>query len=378
MRRLQRFQHAFPFSYVLASLLLLALVLWMAFGDMQRFRSEPPEASEAADATIRVEVSERSRQPYVPQLVVQGQLEAAQEVELRAKVAGFVEEKPVRLGEQVQAGDTLLVLDQNALPEQLEQARANIALAQSELSGAESLRRRELISQPEYLRLQAALSRSVAEVADLSRQLDDTRPTAPFSGTLDRLDVELGELLQPGETWGRLIDDRTLTGTAFVSQQQVGQLSSGLPVTARLLGGAMPSATLAGTLSHIASRAEEATRSFYIEVSLDNPEQRRLAGSSAEFTVTLPPKQVHAFSPALLTLTAQGDLSVKHLDDDNTVLQTPVTLISADTERAYVTGLPDPVRLITLGAGLAEVGQRVNAVAADALDEATRDAQGER
>lgn len=378
MRRLQRFRHTFPFSYVLAGLLLLALVLWLAFGDMQHFRAGPPEANEAAEATVRVEVSERSHQPYVPQVVVQGQLEATREAELRAKVEGVVEEKPVPLGTSVDAGDTLLVLDQDALPEQLEQARASIALAQAELSGAESLRRRDLISQPDYLRLQAELSRSLAQAAVLARQLDDTRPSAPFDGTLDRLDVDVGELLQPGEVWGRLIDDRTLTGTAFVSQQQVSQLSRGLPVTARLLGGAMPNATLEGTLSHIASRAEEATRSFYVEVSLDNPEHRRLAGSSAEFSVILPPEHVHTFSPALLTLNAQGALSVKHLDDDNRVVQTPVTLVSADTERAYVSGLPDPVRLITLGAGRVEVGQQVDAVAAEeSSDSPSRDARGE-
>lgn len=368
-------RQTFPASYLLASGLLLALVLWLAFGDMQHFRAEAPDATETAEQPLRVEVSERKRQPYVPQLVAQGQLEAAQEVDLRASTSGFVQEKPVRLGQRVSAGETLLTLDNDALPKRLEQARANLALAQAELAGAENLRRRELISQPEYLRLQAELSRSVAEVAELLRQLDDTRPTAPFDGTLDRLDVALGELLQPGEVWGRLIDDRTLTGTAWVSQLQVGRLSDGLPVTARLLGGA----TLEGELSHIASRAEEETRSFYIEVTLDNPEHRRLAGGSAEFTVTLPPEQVHTLSPALLTLNAQGNLSVKHLDANDTVLQTPVTLVSADTERAYVTGLPESVRLITLGGGLVDVGQQVNAVAVETSpDEEPNDVQGER
>jgi multidrug efflux system membrane fusion protein len=375
MRRLKSYRHALPFSYVLASLLLLALVLWMAFGDMQRFRAEAPDATQTAEQPLRVEVSERQRQPFVPQLVVQGQLEAAQAVDLRAITSGFVEAKPVRLGQRVSAGETLLILDNDALPQRLEQARANVALAQAELAGADNLRRRELISQPQYLRLQAELSRSVAEVAELSRQLDDTRPTAPFNGTLDRLDVELGELLQPGEVWGQLINDRTLTGIAWVSQQQVGALSDGLPVTARLLGGA----TLEGELSHIASRAEEQTRSFYIEVTLDNPEHRRLAGGSAEFTITLPAKQVHTLSSALLTLNAQGNLSVKHLDANDTVLQTPVTLVSADTERAYVAGLPESVRLITLGGGLTEVGQRVNAVpAATSPDDVPTKAQGER
>ena len=157
-----------------------------------------------------------------------------------------------------------------------------------------------------------------------------------------------------------MIDDRRLTGTAWVSQQQIGALSVGLPVTARLLNGG----SLAGEVSYISSRAEEATRTFYIEVALDNPERLRLAGGSAEFTITLPPRQVHTLSPALFSLDERGQLAIKHLDDEDRVVQTAVELVSADTQRAYVSGLPDPVTLITLGAGLVSPGEAVTPVPA--------------
>ncbi len=94
----------------------------------------------------------------------------------------------------------------------------------------------------------------------------------------------MGDLLQPGEEWARLVDDRHLKGEAWVSQQQVGALSEGLPVAARLLNGG----ELSGEVSYISRRADEATRTFYVEVILDNPERQRLAGGSAELTITLP------------------------------------------------------------------------------------------
>lgn len=348
-------RQAFPASYLLASGLMLMLVLWLAFGDVQHFQSEAPTDSQLTDTPPQVEVNEQHQQLFIPQHTVQGQLEAANDLTLRAKVAGFVVEKPVSQGNWVTSGDTLLIIDSDALPERLEQARADVTLAQAELAGAETLRHRELISQPQYLRLQAELSRSIAEVAELSHRLEDTRPSAPFSGRLDRLDIELGELLQPGETWGRLIDDRKLTGTAWIAQQHISQLSEGLPVRARLLDGS----TLEGELSHIASRADVSTRSFYVEVTLDNPERLRRAGGSAEFTITLPPQKTHAISPALLMLNDQGQLAVKHLDGKDIVQQTAINLISADTRSAHVTGLPEPVRLIVRGAGFVDVGQHV-------------------
>lgn len=354
-----------PFSYVLASLLLLALVLWLALGDFNAFKDEAPEDATTASAPTRVETRRLESVKYTPTRMVQGALEAHRDVALRANVEGFVEDKPVAQGERVSAGETLLVLDNDALPERLREARDNVELARAELAGAKKLRQRELISKPELLRLRAALSQSVAAAARLAKQQADTRPQAPFAGTLDRVSVDLGELLQPGEEWGRMIDDGTLTGIGWVSQQDVAPLATGQPVTARLLSGD----TLQGTLTHVASRAAEDTRSFYIEVTLDNPAHRRLAGGSAELTIALPERRVHTLSPALLQLNENGELAVKHVDDDGRVQQTAVDLISADTRQAHVAGLPDSVRLITLGAGLVEAGEQVEAVPADSVDD---------
>lgn len=350
-----------PFSYALASLLVLVLVVWLAFGNFQRFQTSPPDATARSEEDPRVEVVEQQSTAFIPEQIIQGQLIAERETTLRANVAGFVAEKPVAQGSRVNAGDTLLVLDNDALPEQLEQARAELAVAEAEYTGARNLRQRELISQPELLRLQSALSASAASVAQLQKQLDDSRPTAPFDGVLNRVQVELGDLLQPGEEWAQLVDDRRLKGVAWVSQQQVGDLSEGLPVNARLLNGDH----LEGELTFISHRAEEATRSFYIEATLDNPAGKRLAGGSAELTITLPPRQVHTLSPALLGLNSEGQLAVKHLDDNNQVQQTAVELVSADTQRAYVTGLPNPLRLITLGAGMVDTGETVTPALAE-------------
>ena len=350
-----------PFSYALASLLVLALVIWLAFGNFQRFQTTPPDAPARSQTGPRVEVIEQQSTPFIPQQIIQGQLTAERETTLRANLAGFVAEKPVTQGSRVQAGDTLLVLDNDALPEQLQQARDELAVAEAEYSGARNLRQRELISQPELLRLQSALSASAASVAQLQKQLNDSRPTAPFDGVLDRVQVEVGDLLQPGEEWAQLVDDRRLKGAAWVSQQQVGELTEGLPVTARLLNGDH----LEGELTFISHRAEEATRTFYIEATLDNPAGKRLAGASAELTIILPPRQVHTLSPALLSLNGEGQLAVKHLDANDQVQQTAVQLVSADIQRAYVAGLPDPLRLITLGAGMVDIGETVTPVPAE-------------
>ncbi|WP_069383385.1 efflux RND transporter periplasmic adaptor subunit [Halomonas caseinilytica] len=349
-------------SVLLAIVLGLALLLWLAFGDLSSFRDDPPPTAESeTPPPPRVEIETRLAEPYAPTLTVQGHLEAYRELELRARRSGRVEALPVSQGARVERGDELLRLEQDALPERLEQAEAELALARAELSGARGLRDRELISTPDFLRRQSAVSAAAAELADLRQQREDTRTEAPFSGVLDRIDVDPGELLQAGESWGRLVDDSRLTAKAWVPQRKALSLTPGLAARVRLLDGS----TLEGELTYIASQADDATRSFAIEVDLANPEHRRLAGASATLELTLPSRRVHRLSPALLVLDEQGRLAVKHLNDQDRVVRDTVELISSDDEQARVTGLPEKVRLITLGGGFVDPGDAVTPVPVD-------------
>ncbi|MGM0983668.1 MAG: efflux RND transporter periplasmic adaptor subunit [Pseudomonadota bacterium] len=348
-----------PLSVLFAIGLACLLLVWLALGDIEGFRDTPPERGDTEEpAPTRVEVVERQAEAYAPRLVLQGQLEAHREIELRARQSGRVQALPVALGERVKEGETLLALAREELPARLEQAEAELALARGELAGAEELRRRKLISNPDYLRLQSGVSQALAEVATLRRQLDDTRPEAPFDGVLDRLGVEIGDLIQVGEDWGRLVDDSRLTAIAAAPQRDALSLTPGLPAEIQLLDGTR----LAGELSHVASRADDSTRSFAVEATLANPEGRRLAGASATLVIRLPERQVHRLSPALLELDGDGQLAVKHLDADDRVLLTPIELVGADTETARVAGLPERIRLITLGGGFVSAGDRVQAV----------------
>lgn len=348
-----------PFSVLLAIGLALLLLLWLAFGDIEGFRETSPEA-EATPPTspVSVEVVERHDESHSPRLVLQGQLEAHRELELRARQAGQVVALPVPPGSRVDEGDVLLELGRDELPERLDLAESELALARSELAAADELLRRDLISRIDYQRLQSGVRRALAEVATLQRQLEVTRPEAAFSGVLDRLDVELGERLQAGEHWGRLIDDSQLVASAWAPQRDVSTLKPGQPAEIQLLDGSR----LAGELIHVASRADEATRSFHVEARLDNPERRRLAGVSATLTITLPARRVHHFSPALLELDAEGHLAVKHLDEEDRVVLDRVELVEADVDGVRVAGLPSELRLITAGAGFVEPGQRVRVV----------------
>lgn len=350
-----------PSPVILALLLGLALLVWLALGDMQRFRDTPPASAAEQDTLSRVEVSLSRTEPHSPHLVLQGQLEPHRETLLRARRDGMIAALPQRLGDTVEAGETLLELEPRDLPAQLARAEAELRLRRAELEAGQRLRGRDLVSSNELLRLESAVALAGAELANLRQARADTRIEAPFDGVLDRLAVELGDYLQPGEDIGRLVDIATLTATAWAPQRRALELSVGLPVAVTLLDGSQ----LQGELDFIASDADAATRSYALEAAIANPERRRIGGASATLEIALPEQQAHRLSPARLVLDEQGRLGVKHLDDADIVRFTPVTLLTADAAHAWVTGLPERIRLITLGGGFVDSGQRVTAVPAN-------------
>lgn len=155
------------------------------------------------------------------------------------------------------------------------------------------------------------------------------------------------------------IDRLKVTGSA--PQQSVARLKNGQPVTIDLLDGR----TMQGRLSFVASAANQETRSFQVEAEVDNPDRLRLAGGSATLRIALPEEPAMFMSPAHLSLGNDGKLGIRHVDDDNVVRFTNVTLRSANTAGAWVTGLPPKVQLITRGGGFVSLGQRVEPVIQD-------------
>lgn len=346
-------------SVLVGIVLAVVLLIWLASGERQMFRDEAPAAPDTQPvSTLRVEVMQQYAEMHQGQVQAQGALLPWREVSLRARVAGVVARRLVNEGQRVATGDILLELDQEDLPAQLARSAAELALRQSELEAAQRLEGRQLVSANELLRLRAAAAQARAEEAALRQRLAHMRPVAPFDGVLNQIDAEPGDLLQVGGEFAQLVDDSRLRATAWVGQREVSQLAPGLPVRVILLDGSQ----LDGEVNFVASRASETTRSYRVEVTVDNPQRLRIAGASATLAIQLPKQLAHRFSPALLVLDEQGRMGVKYLDEQNRVQFGAVRLLSASTAEVWVAGLPSSLRLITLGAGFVNPGDEVEAV----------------
>lgn len=350
----------------IAVLVAIVLIVWLASGERMRAQNDAPEpaTAEPADADApapKVEVRRVSAQEYAPEQVAQGQLLPLRQVEVRSQTSAHISERLVELGDSVDAGEVLFALNQEDREVQLAQAQAELSLAEAELRAGERLLERDMMSQTDFLRLQAAVALAQAAREQALLQQEYTQIRAPFAGIIDRLPVEEGDYIQQGEGIATLVDLTALELSAYVPQQQVQPLQAGQPVVVTLLDGTR----LSGELTYVASSADTSTRSFRVEALIANPAGRRVAGASATLAIQLPQQAAHRLSPSLLVLDSQGRLGIKVVTPDDLVEFLPINILGFDAEGVWVEGLPSQVDLITLGGGFVQEGQAVQSVRAE-------------
>jgi membrane fusion protein, multidrug efflux system len=349
-------------SIGLSLFLLIALIAWMATGEVKVAKQQVPDEAQSTETELPVvQVAQRQTQLYQPGLLLQGQIEPWQSVTVAARVAGTVESLNVELGDTVEAGQAMATLSEDGRQSAVTRWQARLRKLEADLAAANRLRKQDLVSKSEVLALQSEQATARAELAEAQLAVDHLTPRAPFAGTINHKSVQQGDLVQIGSPLFELVRIDRLKATSQVPQQSVGKVAEGQPVIVETLDGD----TLEGEVRFIASAADAQTRSFAVEIAVENPDRKRIAGGSATLRVALPEVQAMFVSPAYLRLGDDGRPGIRHVNDDNEVVFTRVSLLSVTTEGAWVTGLPSEIRLITRGAGFVSLGQKVRPVSAD-------------
>jgi multidrug efflux system membrane fusion protein len=349
-------------SIGLSLFLFIALIVWMATGEIRVAEKNAPASEQAGEASLpAVQVEQRESRLYQPSLLLQGQIEPWQSVVIAARASGTVESLEVGLGDQVRAGQGMARLSEDGRQAAVTRWQSRLKKLEADLAAARRLRERELTSESEILTLQSELAAAKAELSASQLVINHLTPGAPFAGTINHKSVDEGDLVQVGSPLFELVRIDRLKATGQVPQQSVSQVETGQTVNIETLDGD----TLNGEIHFVASAANSRTRSFAVEIAIDNPKRKRVAGGSATLRIALPEVQAMFVSPAYLALGDDGRPGVRHVNDKDEVVFTTVSLLSITTEGAWVTGLPSEIRLITRGAGFVSLGQKVRPVRAD-------------
>jgi len=248
------------------------------------------ESAEVAP-TARVE---RTRIERV--VVATGTIEPEDEVEVRSRISGIVDQVLVEAGDRVERGRPLIEIERELLVAQADEARARLAGSKAELARAASELRRAVklkdggtmsASQEEdaITRQQsadAAVARDRAILDTLEIQLGYATVLAPMNGTILDVDAKIGSAVASvvsvtgGTRLLTIADDRTLHLEGLVDENDIAWVKVGQP--ARIRTEAYPGRTFAGEVRKIKplGQRQQNVTYFEVEVLVTDPEAAKL------------------------------------------------------------------------------------------------------
>lgn len=361
-----------------AIVVLVAAAAWVATGEYSFVGSEVGQNGGAspAEAAVSPEPLAEDRPDNVQTVAyvvarprerdrgirLSGQTEADKQVVLVARSTGAIAELTVQQGDALDQGTRVMVLDGPEKYAAVEAAETQYETAVNQADSNQRLRERGTL--PE-LQLEASIAareaaRSALETA--RAEVDRLEVRAPFAGVVDEVFVEVGSWVQPGTEVASVLALDPIVVVGEVSERDLRSIGAGTPATVTFGDGRQAE----GEVRYVRHQASGLTRTFPIEVAIDNPEGATPSGMSADIVLSVPTDPAVLLPRSAVTLGEDGSLGVMVLTADDVAAFLQVAVIDDTPDGLVVSGIPTGTRIIVSGQAMVGDGQRVNAVAADA------------
>jgi cobalt-zinc-cadmium efflux system membrane fusion protein len=233
------------------------------------------------------------------------------------RVAGIVRRVDKNLGDDVQAGEVMAILESRELAEAKAAylaAQQRLALAEANLKSAEELHAKKIMPDLEFLAIQKAkaeaeiefksadnklhalgiVEEQLEEMSNHTASLAMYELRAPFAGTVVEKHCALGEVLSGEMDAFVLADLSTVWAKITVYTQDMGRVRMGQAVQIRADG---LGTTATGTVCYMAPVANEVTRTVYARVDLPNPDRQWRPGTFVTAFVVLDRQAVPVVVP---------------------------------------------------------------------------------
>ena len=286
-----------------------------------------------------------------------------------AKVSGYMRSISVDKGDLVRANQVMAVIDSPEIDKQYQAAVADAHNKDLIANRAATLVKKEMISQQDADQSAADAAVSKANLEQIGELKSYEQLRAPFSGTVTARYSDPGALIQNAATSQtsalplvEISETSRLRTYVYVDQAHAAYVHKGDTVT--ILDQANPGLKLAARVTRTSGEIDPKTRTLLVEIDVDNPHNRILAGSFVQVELKIQtPRYLEIPADALIVRAGQTFVAV--VTTDNTVKFTQVAVAEQTGESArLLTGLNEGERVArSLGERVPE-GAKIQPVAA--------------
>lgn len=217
-------------------------------------------------------------------LEIQGSVDTKENILVQPEYQGTLVSLNVKAGQRVSKGQVLGKIDDAGLSQQVASLENQYALAKTTFERQKNLWNQKIGSEIQYLQAQTQMVSAQRGVAQAKAQLAKTIIRAPFTGTIDEVFVEKGQVVAPSaQGLMRIVNLSNMYVSTSVPETYIGKLKVGTEVDVFLtsLG-----KTYKGKVRQIGNFVNPSNRSFGIEVSVPNPENLLRPNQVANLKIT--------------------------------------------------------------------------------------------
>ena len=280
---------------------------------------------------------------------------------LQPEFMGSVSSILVEEGQQVNKGQVLLRIDDGGLKQAISLQKAQTDLAETVFKRQERLWYEEIGSEIEYLEAKTNYDMQRSQLAQLNDQLEKAVVRAPFTGHIDDIMVEVGQVVTPGGMpLLRLVSTQNMYVEADVPERYLPTVSKDTPVRVDI---PVLNISFDARISHRATHINTENRTFRVTVDLDpllqvNP---NLISTLHIFDYVNP--QALLVPASIISENSSGEEFVFVVDENNQAQKVFIQTGYIENGMVEVTeGLENGVTVINEGARLVKENQPVQII----------------
>lgn len=311
------------------------------------------DSTKSTDVSV-VDIKTGSFTNYVQ---IQGHIDAQDNVTAYSQAQGIITVINAKVGDHVSKGQVLVQLDNSVFKQNIASSQAQIDLYTTLYQRQKNLWDQKIGTEVQYLQAKTTLEASQKQLAGLKQQADQFRIVSPISGTIDQMDLKLGQAITPGTAGSgiRIVNADVLKVKADVPESYATRVNQGQTVKV-LFPDAQDSLTAKVTFA--SKVIDPGSRSFAIEIKLPTNRHLRpnmtatlkIADYSKASVITVPLKAIQKSEDGDYVFVNENGVAKRKIIKQGILYNSQVEVLS---------GLKQGDQLIVMGASDIEDGDKV-------------------
>lgn len=332
--------------------------------------AEIQQQAEELVKTVNVRTSMISPKSFNSFVRVVGTVETSDDIMISAEVSGKVTRYYVEEGESVRAGETIIKIDDAKLKQEESRLEALTSQARENYERLKKIYEEDGIgSEIDYLNAKYAYEQSASSLESVKVDLANTSIKAPFSGIVEEIMFEVGEMVSPGAPTIRLIGDENYKITAGVPARYANAIGQGDQVS--IWFDTQEADTVNERITFVGNSINPQNRTFRIEIDLDETSGMkvdmianiRLLTQNQENVIVVSEEFVYSKDGRYVSYVLGENDEGKAIAQEKVVTLGPSYRSNVIVE----TGLEPGEELITIGSAFLNNGMRINVVESNSV-----------